>query len=674
MKKILFWGMLPFFCLQLCFVDVGKCSDIDVLSLDELLDLEVVSVAKVPGKVTRTPAAITIITGEDLRRSNIQTIPEALRLVPGMHVYQIDANKWAVSARGFASRFSNKMLVMIDGRTVYSTLFSGVSWDVQDVLIEDIDRIEVIRGPGGSLWGANAVNGVVNIITKDSADTQGGLVALQVQTGLGGDVSLRYGGWLNDITSWRVYGKFLDRAHYERPDGVDSGDDWHQGRAGFRTDMNLTARDKLTFEGDIYDGKSGASIKYAGQSPGSVIFDAVSSPVSGGNVLGRWTHINAHQSELILQAYFDHIERDDFFIDETLDTVDLDFQHSLTLTDDLHVLYGGGYRLSKSDTRGKENALGTFSYTMDPQIREDELFSAFVQGRLKVADGRGELTLGSKVEHNDYTGFEWQPSVRFLWLLDDDSSLWAAISRAVRTPSRLESDSTVDIASLAPPVHGLRLFYQLLRNDAMGSEKLFSYEIGYRNRLSRDLFMDLSLYYNRYEDIVAGVADGKPYIRQGQYGRRLTMPVLLSASREEETYGAEVNVNWVLADCWRVTAGYTWFSMNILDANNSSEGRQGFDEDENAEHIFSLVSHLDVSRLLEVNVSLYAISALDQLDIGSRIRLDCNVALHPTERVSVSLGVKNLFDDGTQEFSNTVEGILASDIPRIVYTRLTLNF
>ncbi len=674
MKKLLFWGMLPFFCLQLCFVDGVKCSDIYVLSLDELLDLEVVSVAKVPGKVTRTPAAITIITGEDLRRNNIQTIPEALRLVPGMHVYQIDANKWAVSARGFASRFSNKMLVMIDGRTVYSTLFSGVSWDVQDVLIEDIDRIEVIRGPGGSLWGANAVNGVVNIITKDSADTQGGFVALQVQTGLGGDVSLRYGGWLNDITSLRVYGKFFDRAHYERPDGVDSGDDWHQGRAGFRTDMNLTARDKLTFEGDIYDGKSGESIKYAGQSPESVIFDTVSSPVSGGNVLGRWTHINAHQSELILQAYFDHIERDEFFIDETLDTVDLDFQHSLPLTDDLQVLYGVGYRLSKSDTRGKKNAPGTFSYTMDPQIREDALFSAFVQGRLKVADGRGELTLGSKVEHNDYTGFEWQPSVRFLWLLDDDSSLWAAISRSVRTPSRLESDSTVNTASLAPPVHGQRLFYQLQGNDSIGSEKVFSYEVGYRKRLSRDLFMDLSLYYNRYEDIVAAVANGKPYIRQGQYGPQFTLPVQMAATREEETYGVEVNVNWVLADWWRVTAGYTWFTMNILDANNSSEGRQGFDEDENAEHIFSLVSHLDVSHFLEVNASLYAISALDQLDIGSRIRLDCNVGWHPTESVSVSLGVKNLFDDGTQEFSNTVEGILASDISRIVYTRFTMNF
>ncbi len=674
MKKFLFWGMLPFFCLQLCFVDGVKCSDIDVLSLDELLDLEVVSVAKVPGKVTRTPAAITIITGEDLRRNNIQTIPEALRLVPGMHVYQIDANKWAVSARGFASRFSNKMLVMIDGRTVYSTLFSGVFWDVQDVLIEDIDRIEVIRGPGGSLWGANAVNGVVNIITKDSADTQGGLVALQVQTGLGGDVSLRYGGWLNDKTSLRVYGKFFDRAHFEQPDGVDSGDDWHQGRAGFRTDMNLTARDKLTVEGDIYDGKSGESIKYAGQSPTSVIFDTVSSPVSGGNVLGRWTHINAHQSELILQAYFDHIERNEFFIDETLDTVDLDFQHSLTLTDDLQVLYGGGYRLSKSYTRGKKNAPGTFSYTMDPQIRADELFSAFVQGRLKVADGRGELTLGSKVEHNDYTGLEWQPSVRFLWLLDDDSSLWAAISRSVRTPSRVESDSTVNAASLAPPVHGQRLFYQLLGNDSIGSEKMFSYEIGYRNRLSRALFMDVSLYYNRYEDIVAGVANGKPYIHHGQYGPQFTIPVLLSSARKEETYGAEVNVNWALADWWRVTAGYTWFTMNILDANNSSEGRQGFDEDENAEHIFSLVSHFDVSRFLEVNASLYAISALDQLDIGSRIRLDCNVGWHPMERVSVSMGIKNLFDDGTQEFSNTVEGILASDIPRMVYTRLTLNF
>ena len=249
--------------LSPAIISPSLCSgeELGLLSLSELLDVEVISGAKVPEKATATPAAIFVITQEDLRRNSVQSIPDALRMVPGIHVYQIDANKWAVSARGSASRFSNKMLVMIDGRTVYSPLFSGVFWDVQDVMIEDIERIEVIRGPGGTLWGANAVNGVINIISKESADTQGGLVAVQAESSKSGEISTRYGGWLNDRTSYRIYGKFFDRGNFETPTGNDADDEYHQARAGFRMDMNLTASNKLTFQGDLYGGESGESME-----------------------------------------------------------------------------------------------------------------------------------------------------------------------------------------------------------------------------------------------------------------------------------------------------------------------------------------------------------------------------------------------------------------------------
>lgn len=674
MIRTIIRGMAAFFSLQIVCAGFGQCNDLSMLSLDELLDLEVVSVAKVPGKVTKTPAAITVITGEDLRRSGAQSIPEALRMVPGMHVYQIDANKWAVSARGFSSRFANKMLVLIDGRIVYSTLFSGVFWDVQDVMMEDIDRIEVIRGPGGTLWGANAVNGIINIITKDSADTQGGLVALRAQTGPDGEVSARYGGWLNEKTSYRVYGKFFDRENFDKPAGGDAADDWHQGRGGFRMDMNVSATNKLTLQGDIYDGKSGEAVKYVSPAPPFLTFASTDAPVTGGNLLGRWNRIFSKRSEMTFQAYYDHIERDEFFVDETLDTVDLDFQHRLNVLDTLEILYGLGYRYTRSDTSGKETIPGIYSYAMNPQVRGNDLFSGFLQGRLKFADARGELTLGSKVEHNDYTGFEWQPSARILWSISDDHSVWAAISRSVRTPSRLERDAQINVGLMVPPTNGLMTFVRLVGNNDLESEKVYSYETGYRGRMSEDLFVDISLYYNRYNDLIAGIPSGTPFPEFSRTGGRLILPVRVEGARDAETYGAEISCSWSMTDWWRLMGGYTWFHLNTLEIGNSLEARQGFEEDQNANQLFSLVSYMDLPHNLEVNTALYAVGALDRLEVGSHTRVDLNISWHPLEKVTIAAGVNNLLDDAHQEFDDTMDGILASEIPRIFYTKLTMTF
>ena len=673
---VLFYGTAFLLCCTILAPDNGQCGDLSVLSLDELLDLDVVSVAKVPEKVTNTPAAITVITGEDLRRNGVQSIPEALRMVPGMHVYQIDANKWAVSARGFASRFANKMLVLIDGRTVYSTLFSGVFWDVQDLMIEDIDRIEVIRGPGGTLWGANAVNGVINIITKDSADTQGGLVALRAETGPNGEVSARYGGWLNDKISYRVYGKFFDRENFDIPAGGDAADEWHQGRGGFRMDMNVSATNKLTLQGDIYDGKSGESVRYLTPFPPYDNLATADAPVSGGNLLGRWIRTFSNRSEVTLQVYYDHLERNEFFIDETVDTADLDFQHRLNLIDGLEILYGLGYRYTKGDTAGKEAIPGIYSYAMDPRIREDNLFSGFLQSRLTFADDRGEFTLGTKVEHNDYTGFEWQPSARIMWGLDAHRSLWGAISRSVRTPSRLEHDADINAGAflLSPQQGGLLSFVRILGNKEADSEKLYSYEAGYRDRLSDRLFVDISVYYNKYNDLITGVPAGAPFPELSRTGSRLILPILIDNGRDGETYGAELSCGWSVTDWWRLTGGYTWFHLNTLRTGDSQEARAGFDEDESADHVFSLLSYMDLPHNCEVNTALYVVGALDGLDIDAHVRFDLNLSWHPTGNLTITAGGHNLFDDSHQEFSDTMDGILASDIPRVLYTKLTMTF
>lgn len=677
-RKFFSCGVIPFFCVQFIFASLGQCSDLSMLSLDELLNLSVVSAAKVPGKVMKTPAAITVITGEDLRRNGVRSIPEALRMVPGMHVYQIDANKWAVSARGFSSRFANKMLVMIDGRIVYSTLFSGVFWDVQDLMMEDIDRIEVIRGPGGTLWGANAVNGVINIITKDSADTQGGLVALRAQTGPDGEVSARYGGWLNDRTSYRVYGKFFDRASFENSAGDDANDQWHQGRGGFRMDMNVSATNQLTLQGDIYDGKSGESVRYVTSAKPFLIRASAETPVTGGNVLGRWNRVFSKRSEITLQAYYDHSERDEFFIDETLDTVDVDFQHRLDVVDSLEVLYGLGYRYTRSNTAGVEILPGMYTYALQPRISRNNLFSGFLQSRLRFAGDRGELTLGTKVEHNDYTGFEWQPNGRVLWSINKDHSLWAAVSRSVRTPSRLEHDADINVGSLVEPTqHGLNLFIRLMGNENLNVEKVYSYEAGYRGRMAKPLFVDATLYYNKYKKLITAIPTGSIFPEFSGGGGRLIYPLQVANGRDTETYGMELSCSWTPVDWWRLTGGYTWFQLNSLAVGNSLEGRQGFEEDGNAKHLFSLVSYLDLPHRMEVNTALYVVGALDAAHIGKHSRFDLNFSYRPMDTITIGAGVKNLFDDAHQEFGNTVnslDGVLVSEIPRIFYAQLKILF
>lgn len=657
--------------------------DLSVLSLDELLDLEIVSVAKVPEKVTKAPAAIFIITQEDIRRSGVNTIPDVLRMVPGMHVYQIDANKWAVSARGFASRFSNKMLVMVDGRTVYSPLFSGTFWDSQDLMLEDIERIEIVRGPGGTLWGANAVNGVINIISKDTADTQGGLVKAEAGSEEQGLVSARYGGWLNDRVAYRVYGKFTDRGDY--PSVVTSGDAAdaaHQGRIGFRTDMNLAGANKVTLQGDIYDGDSGQSVQYLSPIPPYNNLENYDASVSGGNLLGRWSRTFSSDSEVIVQAYYDRTERQEFLIGETLDTVDVDLQHRYTLRNQLELLWGLGYRYTRDDTDSVETIPGIYSYNLDPSLREDSLYSGFLQGRLPFGNGKGELTLGTKVEHNDYTGVEWQPSTRAMWSFNETHSMWGAISRSVRTPSRIEHDAKINAGAFAipPSQGGLVTYVQLNGNKETESEKVWSYELGYRVRPTDKIFLDATVFYNKYEDLINATPMGIPSITNMLDSMYILAPFQVTNGMDGETYGVELSAQWSIKEWWRLTAGYTWFNFNELNRGQSQEARQGFSEGENAEHRFSLISYMDLPGNFEFNGVLYYVDSLPELgfadseEIDSNVRLDLNISYHPTKNWTITVGGRNLLEESSQEFTETMDGVLPSEVPRIIYTTVAFRF
>ena len=656
--------------------------DLSVLSLDDLLNLEVVSVAKVPGKVSKTPAAIFIITQEDIRRSGVNSIPDALRMVPGMHVYQIDANKWAVSARGFASRFSNKMLVMVDGRTVYSPLFSGTFWDSQDLMLEDIERIEVIRGPGGTLWGANAVNGVINIISKDTADSQGGFLKTEVGANEHESLSARYGGWLNDRIAYRISGKFTDQGDYPAVADGDAADNWRQGRLGFRTDMNLAGANKITFQGGIYDGESGQSVRYVSPRPPFSNLEEIDAPISGGNLLGRWTRTFSSDSEIILQAYYDRTKRK-FLVDETLDTVDVDFQHRYTLHNSIELLWGLGYRHTNDDTRGNEIIPGINSYLFYPTVREDNLYSGFLQGRLPFGGDKGELTLGTKIEHNDHTGIEWQPSTRAIWSFNEMHSIWAAVSRSVRTPSRIELDAKINAGAFAlqpSPPNMLVSYIRLEGNDETEAEKVWSYEIGYRVRPVETFFLDTTVFYNKYKDLINAVPDGIPFVENTFSNTYIILPLDVINGMNGETFGVELSAQWSIKEWWRLTAGYTWFHFNELNKGISRESRQGFSEGNNAEHQVSLISYMDLPGNFELNASLYYVDTLTNLGfvtktkLESRVRLDFNVAYYPNENWTISVGARNLLENSSQEFTDTMDGIVASEIPRILYATVAYNF
>jgi outer membrane receptor protein involved in Fe transport len=487
------------------------------------------------------------------------------------------------------------MLVMVDGRTVYSPLFSGTFWDSQDLMLEDIERIEVIRGPGGTLWGANAVNGVINIISKDTADSQGGLLKAEVGTYDQESLSARYGGWLNDRIAYRISGKFADHGDYPAVADGDAADSWRQGRLGFRTDMNLAGANKLTFQGDIYDGESGQSIQYVSPMPPFSNLDEVDAPISGGNLLGRWTRTFSSDSEIILQAYYDRTKRQEFLVDETLDTVDVDFQHRYTLQNAVELLWGLGYRHASDDTRGKETMPGVYSYLLYPSVKEDDLYSGFLQGRLPFGGDKGELTLGTKVEHNDHTGFEWQPSTRAMCLIN-------------------------------------------------------------------------------------AVPDGMPFLESTFSSTYIIIPVKVANGMDGETFGVELSAQWSVQDWWRLTAGYTWFHFNALNKGESREPRQGFSEGQNAEHRVSLVSYMDLPGNFELNASLYYVDGLSNLgfitmtEIDSRVRFDFNVGYHPNENWTISVGGRNLLENSSREFTDTMDGIVASEIPRIIYTTVAYNF
>ena len=598
------------------------------LTLDQLFDLEVTSVSQKPESLSRTAAAIHVVTQDDIRRMGALSIPEALRNIPGVEVARVNARDYAITARGFNGTVANKLLVMIDGRSVYTPLYSGVFWDVQDAFMEDIEQIEVIRGPGGAIWGANAVNGVINVITKDAALTQGWTVAGgggNAQRGFGG---LRYGGTLGSSAHYRAYAKVFDRASALRPDGQGAGDEFQPSQGGVRVDWQRSATDKVTVQADAYNG--------LGHQPNA---DAVD--MSGGNVLAQATRQFSANSELELRTYYDRTRRNiPATFGEALDTYDASLRHRFAPARGHDVVWGVEYRWSRDDVRNSP------SLAFLPARLDRQLATVFVQDELGFADDRLHLIVGSKLEHNDYTGFEYLPSGRLAWIPSASHTVWAAASRAVRTPSRIDRDFFVPAA---PP-------YLLAGGPGFESEVLRAFELGYKARLADALTGSVATFYNLYDKL-----------RSIELGS----PLVLANGLEGRTYGIETELTYQASGRWRLNAGHTYLHMDLDAAPGSTDPTAHQQEGDSPRHQAFARSSLTLPRDVAVDVTVRYVGALTNQKVPAYTTADARLAWQSTSAIELAVVGQNLFDPRHPEF-----GLPAtrSEVARSLYAKVTCRF
>jgi iron complex outermembrane receptor protein len=647
-------------------------ADLTRLTLEELMDIQVTSVSKGEEDFSKAASAIFVITQEDLRRSGANTIPEALRMVPGIQVSQIDSSTWAITARGFNSRFANKLLVLIDGRSVYTHVFAGVFWDKQDLVMEDVERIEVIRGPGGALWGANAVNGVINIITKNAHKTTGG----QVSAG-GGNLdrfigSIRYGEKIGDNASVRVWGKYYNRDNLDDLQGNPAPDEFEAERGGMRLDWDASESNSFTFQGDVmhgeYAGKTSDAVNSLSFAPTTT--DIVrDSQVRAANFITRWKHRFSDTSDMALQFYYDHDNRESRVMQElTVDTYDIDFQHRFQLGDRNEILWGLGHRYIHDSF---ENSIG-ISYF--PSSNLNYISNAFIQDKIALIHDELYLTLGSKFSVNNFTGFEFQPNARLAWTPNDKHTVWAAVSRAVRTPSRSGDSGRFNAAvkPIPPPAPPGTLGVAVIQGQMdFESENLIATEVGYRVRPHETLFFDIAAFANIYRDGHSFEVE-TPFVNPAGF---VEVPVVSRNRLDGETYGVELAATWDATNWWRLNGAFTWFQMDLRkDPISTDQNIAGF-EGNDPEYQWNLRSHMDLPSNWEFDQTLYYVDALKSQQVKSYFRLDLRVGWRPTKNIEVSIVAQNLLDSQHQEWGD--DRIQTNDrnlVERSVFGKLVLTF
>lgn len=639
--------------------------DLYQISLESLMNMEVTSVSKREQKLSQAAAAIFVINQDDIRRSGALNIPDLLRMVPGLDVAQINANTWAISSRGFNHQFSNKLLVLIDGRTVFTPSQDGVNWDTQDVPLEDIERIEVIRGPGATVWGSNAVNGVISVITKSAADTQGALVTAGSGTESRAFGTVQNGGMLGDI-SYRVFAKYLDVDDLPAVTGPGS-DAWHLLHGGFRLDGRLFDADLVTLQGDIYSGSEGTVIGHiVSFSPPDNENVTRTTTLSGGNVLGRWSHLHYGGTETTLQVYVDRYKRLGGQLDETCDTIDIDFHQNARVGSRHNLVWGAGYRYAADRT------VGTIDQEFSPADMDLHLFSAFIQDEITLHPDRLTLTMGSKVEHNQFTGFEIEPSVRMAFTPSTRHTFWAAVSESARTPSLRDANADFNLAAFSLP-DGSPGVATIEGNPQQKSEYLFAQELGYRVQASTWMSIDLTAFHNRYRNL-RSIEPGAPHPETSP--EPFTDIPLNQGNRVHgSTDGLELSTKIRVSDRWILSPGYALLRMNLhTDPGSQDVTTVANTEGSSPRHQAQLRSALNLSRTLSWNVAAYYVGRLPAQQLPSYTRVDTQFSWQPTDAMALSLVGQNLLRDRHVESLDPRAGVNSSQVQRGAYAKISWKF
>ncbi|MBN1764550.1 MAG: TonB-dependent receptor [Sedimentisphaerales bacterium] len=619
------------------------------LPFEQVMDMEVISVTRCKGQdVFSSPASIYVITQEDIRRSGLGSLPELLRLVPGIHVARSNASLWAISSRGFTSRYGRMLLVQLDGRIIYNPMTSGVRWEMQDVVLEDIERIEVIRGPGATLWGSNAVNGIINIVTKNAKDTQGTLLSGGFGSELRGFSTIRYGDKLNENTYYRVYGKYTRHDDFPPVRDKDFTDDWWRGQSGIRFDWTDKVDDEFNLMADIFEGRRGNAYANMDIGAGSNFTTNNDAIMREWNIFGRWNHTYSETSRTQLQMYYTWNRasfpdpairlRDDMHL------FDLDFQHNLT-GDGYNLVWGVGYRMVHGRHKNAEDVI------IDPVTRTVDVFSGFIQDSIDLIEDELTFSVGSKLEYNDFTGFECQPSVRLAWIPNEHHCLWGAVSRAVRVPGSQEEDMSLAVTAVQPDMAVWIVGSQKLKSDTV-----IAYEMGYRVRPSSTLFFDVTAFFNDYDHLRAVAVDpDNPLIQRLNY------------DQTGQTYGLEWAANWNVCENLLIQANYTWLDVEL-------HGDKETLERATPQNMAGIHSFYDITKDLELNTLAYYNDQASAALAGSYIRMDVGLNWHVSEQMEIGVWGQNLLDNTHPEYKEDVLSSDYTEVPRSYYVQMTYRF
>lgn len=639
--------------------------DLTRISLEDLMNVEVVSVSRKEQKLSQTGAAVFVITQDDIQHSSATNVPDVLRMAAGVNVARVDANAWAISIRGFNGRYSDKLLVLIDGRSIYSPAFSGVYWDQVNVPLEDIERIEIIRGPGGTAWGANAVNGVINIITMSSKATQGGRLVTQAGSGEAGGLA-QYGGKAGATGTYRAFGKYLNTNSTLNTSGEAAADGWHSYAGGFRFDLEPSARDTVMIQGNLYQAGEGQTVT-------TVLLDHLPSvatfndpvTVTSGNLQARWNHTLQGGSGISVNLYYNHDQRLDEGLDEKSNTFDIDFLHHVAINFRNDLVWGLGYRVTNDAMTSGYNTLWSI-----PR-RTTSLFSEFIQDEITIAKS-ARLTIGTKLEHNAYTGFEYEPSAQFVWTPTGRQTIWLSASRAIRQPSRQDTD-IVYAAAVIPPTGGSPFgVLEFIGNTNIQAEQFLDFEAGYRAQISKRFSIDVTAFRGSYRELQTSEPP-VPLFAGTPAPPHIVLASLLVAGARTRTYGGEVFGTWSVTNRWRLSPGYSLLHMNpIVDASGLPSSTKSVPGDTPKNQI-QLRSTLGLRSNLDWDTSLYFIGKLADEQIPSYARLDMQLRWRAGEALELAVTGQNLLTPRHAEFGDAYT-VAHTQVLRGVLGKITWRF